>query len=60
MAFGIIFRTIAHYYVSIYIVAEMIKPCMSNFGENDFFSRDFVLTKFRMSICKNILLMKLT
>ena len=48
----------------------MIKPCLSNFGENDFFfvlfcfffsffvtsNSDFVLTKFCMSVCKDVLL----
>ena len=45
-------------------VTEMIKPCISNLGENDFFSffvaskSDFVLTKFCMSMCKDVLLTK--
>ena len=43
----------------------MIKPCISNFGENDFDisfflagKSDFVLIKFCMSICKDVLLTK--
>ena len=36
------------------VVAEMIKPVISNFDENDFFS--FVLTKCCMSIYKDVLL----
>ena len=43
----------------------MIEPGISNYGENYFFhffvtsNSDFVLTKFCMSICKDVLLMKL-
>ena len=45
------------------MVTEMINPCIWNVGENDFFffflvsgKSDFVLTKFCMSICTDVLL----
>ena len=39
----VLYFVLLHSNVSIYIVAEMIKPCMSNFGENVFFFFFFFL-----------------
>ena len=45
-----------------HMAAKMTKPCLSTFGENDFFhyfvasKMDVVLTKLYMSICKDVLL----
>ena len=48
-----------------HIVTELTKPCISNFGEKNFFSiffvtskADFVLAKFCLPICKDVVVME--